>query len=114
MKAEKWQLLDDNMEKDIKLREMEEQWQEYMAHSKEENERCKAEVELVWVKYEEEFRGAKTCMDKMCMEALHWIRSSTSKMDVPKERRLPSLTKGVLQDVIKAEPLKLGPALTET
>ena len=35
MKAEKWQLLDDNMEKDIKLWEMEEQGQEYMACSKE-------------------------------------------------------------------------------
>ena len=62
------------------------------------------------MQYEEEFRGAKTHMDKMCMEALQQIRSSTSKMEVPKERRLPSLKKGVLQDVIKAEPLKLGPA----
>ena len=53
VKAEKWQFLDDNMEKDIKLQEMEEQGQEYMANSKEEIERCKAEVELVWVKNEE-------------------------------------------------------------
>ena len=89
------QLLDDNMEKDIKLQEMEEQGQEYMAHSNEEKERCKVEVELVLVKYEEEFRGVKTCMDKMCMEALQQIRSSTSKTEVPKERRLPSLKKGV-------------------
>ena len=46
--------------------------------------RCKAEVELVWVKYEEEFR-TKTCMDKMCMEALQQIRSSSSKTELPKE-----------------------------
>ena len=58
--------------------------------------------------------GAKTCMDKMCMETLQWIRSSTSKMEVPKERGLPSLKKGVPQDVIKAEPLKLGPGLIKT
>ena len=49
VKVEKQQLLDDNMEKDIKLQEMEEQGQEYMACSKEERERCKAEVELIWV-----------------------------------------------------------------
>ena len=36
MKTERWQLLDDNMEKVIKLWEMEEQGQEYMARSKEE------------------------------------------------------------------------------
>ena len=112
--AEKWQLLDDNMEKDIKLWEMEGQGQEDMACSKEEKERCKAEVELIWVQYEEEFRGAKTCMDKMCMEALLQIRSSTSKMEVPKERRIPSLKKGVPQDVIKAEPLKLGLGIIKT
>ena len=113
VKAEKWQLLDDNMEKDIKLQEMEEQGQVYMACWKEEK-RCKAEVELAWVKYEEEFMGAKTCMDKMCMEALQWIRSSTSKAEVPKERRIPSLKKGVLKDVIKAEPLKLDPGIIKT
>ena len=84
VKGEKWQLLDDNMEKDIKLQEMEEQGQEYMACLREEKERCKEEVELVQVKYEEEFRGAKTCMDKMCMEALQQIRPSTSKIEVQK------------------------------
>ena len=53
-------------------------------------------------------------MDKMCMEALQWIGSSTSKTEVPKERRLPSLKKGVPQDVIKAEPLKLGLGVIKT
>ena len=53
-------------------------------------------------------------MDKMCMEALQWIRSSTSKMEVPKERRLPPLKKEVLQDVIKAEHLKLGLGIIKT
>ena len=53
-------------------------------------------------------------MDKMCMEALQWIGSSTSKTEVPKERRLPSLKKGVPQDVIKAEPLKLGLGIIKT
>ena len=101
-------------EKILNLQEMEEQGQEYMAHSKEEKERCKAEVELIWVQYEEEFRGAKTCMDKMCMEALQWIGSSTSKTEVPKERGLPSLKRGVPQDVIKVEPLKLGLGIIKT
>ena len=53
-------------------------------------------------------------MDKMCMEALQWIGSSTSKTEVPKERRLPSLKKGVPEDVIKAEPLKLGLGIIKT
>ena len=114
LKAERWQLLDDNMEKDIKLQEMEEQGQEYMAHSKEEKERYRAEVELIWVQNEEEFRGAKTHMDKKCMEALQQIGSSISKMEIPKERRLPSFKKGVPQDVIKAEPMKLGPGIIKT
>ena len=93
---------------------MEEQGQEYMACSKEEKERCRAEVELIWVQYEEELRGAKTRMDKMCMEALQWIRSSTSKMEVPKERGLPSLKKGVPQDIIKAKPVKLDLGIIKT
>ena len=79
VKAEKQQLLDDNMEKDIKLREMEEQGQEYMACSKEEKERCKSEVELVWVKYEEEFRGTKTCMDKMCKDQILHFKDRSTK-----------------------------------
>ena len=53
-------------------------------------------------------------MDKMCIEVLQWIGSSTSKMEVPKERRLPSLKKGVPQDVIKAESLKLGLGIIKT
>ena len=35
-------------------------------------------------------------------------------MEVPKERGLPSLEKGVPQDVIKAEPLKLGLGIIKT
>ena len=48
------------------------------------------------------------------MQALQWIRSSTSKMGVPKERKFPSLKKRVPQDVIKAEPLKLGLGIIKT
>ena len=81
---------------------------------KEEKERCRAEMELIQVQYEKEFRRAKTHMDKMCMEALQGIGSSTSKTEVPKERGLPSLKKGVPQDVIKAEPLKLDPGIIKT
>ena len=92
MKAERWQLLDDNMEKDIKLWEMEEQGQEYMAHSKEEKERCRAEVELVWVQYEEEFEGGQDMHGQDVYGGLAVDQILHFKgMEVPKEGRLPSL-----------------------
>ena len=83
VKAERWQLLDDNMEKDIKLQEMEEQGQEYMACSKEEKERCRAEVELIWVQYEEEFRGPRyawtRCVWRPCSRLILHFKDRSTK-----------------------------------